>query len=198
MAEGGGRWYLSCVLDYALLAPETPRRISRDLYDRMVSLGLLDGAHVELLHGAIIEMSPNDPRHASPVDELNAILVPALLSRARVRIQQPFLAADDSEPEPDVAVVPLGDYHLGHPDQALLLIEIAASSLRKDRLVKAPLYAASSVREYWIVNVPERVIEVHRGPTAGGWASVTRHEHGETIAPEAFPDVNVRIADVIR
>lgn len=186
------------MLDYALLAPEAPRKISRELYDRMVSLGLLDDARVELLHGAIIEMSPNDPAHASPVDELTAILVPALLKRARVRVQQPLLAADESEPEPDVAVVPLGDYHLVHPDQALLVVEIAASSLRKDRLVKAPLYALSNVREYWIVNVTERVIEVHRGPTAGGWSSVTRHEHGETIAPEAFPDVAVRIADVLR
>ncbi len=115
-----------------------------------------------------------------------------------MRVQQPFLAADDSEPEPDLAMVPLGDYHAVHPDQALLVIEIAAPSLRKDRLVKAPLYAMSNVREYWIVNVSERVVEIHRGATAGGWASVTRHEHGETIAPEAFPDVAVRIADVLR
>jgi Uma2 family endonuclease len=164
----------------------------------MVSLGLLDDARVELLHGAIIEMSPNDPAHASPVDELTAILVPALLKRARVRIQQPLLAADESEPEPDVAIVPLGDYRSVHPDEALLVVEIAASSLRKDRLIKAPLYALSNVREYWIVNVTERVVEVHRGPSAGAWSSVTRHEHSETIAPEAFPDVAVRIADVLR
>lgn len=198
MAAPAGQWYLSSVLDYALLMPETPRKISRELYDRMVSLGLLDDARVELLHGAIIQMSPNDPPHASPVDELTAILVPALAGRARVRIQQPLIAADESEPEPDVAVVPLGDYHLAHPQGALLVIEIASSSLRKDRLVKAPLYAVSDVREYWIVNVLERVVEVYRRPTSGGWASVTRHEHGETIAPEAFPEVAVRIADVLR
>jgi Uma2 family endonuclease len=77
------------------------------------------------------------------------------------------------------------------------VIEIAASSLRKDRLVKAPLYAASNVREYWIVNLTERVVEVHRGPTAGGWTSVTRHAPDETIAPEAFPAVAIRIADVL-
>ncbi len=198
MADAARGWYLLLVLDYALLAPETPRRISRELYDRMVSLGLLDEARVELLHGAIIQMSPNDPCHASPVDELNAILAVALVGRGRVRIQQPFLAADESEPEPDVAVVPLGDYHLVHPDRALLVIEIASSSLRKDRLIKAPLYAVSNVHEYWIVNVGERVVEVHRGATAGGWASITRHEHEETIAPDAFPDVAIRIADVLR
>lgn len=186
------------MLDYALLAPELPRKISRETYDRMVALGLLDDARVELLYGSIIELSPNDPPHASPIDELTAILVPALAGRARVRIQQPFIAADESEPEPDVAIVPLGDYHVLHPDQAFLLIEIAASSLRKDRLVKAPLYAKSNVREYWIVDVAERAVEVYRRPSAGGWASITRHEHGETIAPEAFPNVAVRIAEVLR
>lgn len=185
------------MLDHALLAPETPQKISRELYERMVSLGLLDDARVELLHGTIIEMSPKDPPHASRVDELTAILVPALAKRARVRVQLPFVAADDSEPEPDVAIVPFGDYRRAHPSEALLVIEIATSSLRKDRLVKAPLYAASNVREYWIVNVAERLVEVHRGPTAGGWTSVTRHADDEAIAPEAFPDVAIRIADVL-
>lgn len=185
------------MLDYALLTPEAPQKISRDLYDRMVSLGLLDDARVELLHGTIIETSPNDPSHASPVAELTAILVPAVAKRAHVRIQLPLVAADESEPEPDVSIVPRGDYRQAHPAEALLVIEIAASSLRKDRLVKAPLYAASSVREYWIVNVTERVVEVHRGPTTSGWTSVTRHAHHETISPEAFPDVAVRIADVL-
>lgn len=186
------------MLDLALLAPEAPRRISRELYDRMVALGLFDEARIELLHGAIIEMTPNEPRHASPVDELVAILVPALIGRAKVRVHQPIMAADDSEPEPDLAVVPCGDYTQAHPEEALLVIEIAASSLRKDRLIKAPLYAASGFREYWIVNVTERVVEVHRGPVAGGWGSGVRFEHSETIAPEAFPDVAVRIADVLR
>lgn len=115
-----------------------------------------------------------------------------------MRIQQPLIAADESEPEPDVAVVPLGDYRLVHPERALLVIEIAASSLRKDRLIKAPLYAASGFLEYWIVNVNDGVFEVHRGARAGAWASVTRHERGETIAPEAFPDLAIRIADVLR
>ena len=82
------------MLDHALLAPETPQKISRELYERMVSLGLLDDARVELLHGTIIEMSPKDPPHASRVDELTAILVPALAKRARVRV--PVAAPDQS------------------------------------------------------------------------------------------------------
>jgi Uma2 family endonuclease len=186
------------VLDLDLIRPETPRRIARPEYERMVAMGLFGDDRVELLDGVIVSMSPNDPPHASPVELLTEILVPALLGRARVRIQLPIVAGDESEPEPDLAIVPLGDYSRAHPQQALLIIEVADSSLRKDRLVKAPLYAASGFSEYWIFDVHGRSAEVHRGPLADGWARVTRHGHGETITIEAFPDVAVRIADVLR
>src|ERR1043165_617725 len=102
----------------------------------MAEIGLFDDERVELVRGVIIAMSPIYPPHASPVDRLTEILVRALAGRARVRIQQPLLATDESEPEPDVAVVPLGDYTATHPDRALLVIEVADSSLRKDRLLK--------------------------------------------------------------
>ncbi|MGH7440055.1 MAG: Uma2 family endonuclease [Polyangiaceae bacterium] len=85
-----------------------------------------------------------------------------------------------------------------HPSSAHLLIEVACSSLRKDRLVKAPLYARSGFREYWIVNVRAKVVEVHRGPSPDGWASITRHSAPETLHPEAFPDVAVPIAAILR
>jgi Uma2 family endonuclease len=142
-------------------------------------------------------MCPTDPSHASPVELLTELLVPALKGRARVRIQLPFVAADDSEPEPDVAVVPVADYSASHPERAYLVIEVAGSSLRKDRAVKAPLYAASGVQEYWLVNLAKKVVEVHRGPADDGWTTITRHGREEALAPVAFPDVNVRIADFI-
>lgn len=181
-----------------LILPERPRRIARAEYDRMVEMGLFEGERVELLHGVIIAMSPIAPGHASPVDRLTEILVPRLLGRARVRIQQPFIAADESEPEPDVAVVPLGDYSTAHPDRAHLVIEVADSSLRKDRHVKGPLYAISSVDEYWLVNVAAKTVDVHRAPSADGWGQVTRHDRQGTIAPLAFPDVTVAVADLFR
>ena len=126
------------------------------------------------------------------------MLVLALVGRARVRIQQSIIAAGESEPEPDVAVVPLADYSREHPASAHLIIEVAHSSLRKDRLIKAPLYARSGFREYWLVNVPAKVVEVHRGPSPDGWASITRHAAPETLHPEAFPDVSVPIAAILR
>lgn len=180
------------------ITPEQPRRIARAEYDRMVEIGLFKGERVELLHGVIIKRAPIAPSHASPVDLLNEILVPRLLGRARVRIQHPLLAADESEPEPDVAVVPLGDYLTAHPDRAYLVIEVADSSLRKDRHLKGPLYAISQVDEYWLVNVAAKTVEVHRAPSADGWGQITRHDREAPIAPIAFPDVAVRIGDFLR
>lgn len=181
-----------------LISPEKPRRITRAEYDRMVEVGLFEGERVELLHGVIIAMSPIEPSHASPVDLLNELLVPRLLGRARVRIQQPIRASNDSEPEPDVAVVPLADYSAAHPDAAHLVIEVADSSLRKDRYVKGPLYASSGFEEYWLVNVATKTVDVHRRPSSDGWGEVTRHERDESIAPAAFPDIQLRIADFLR
>ena len=96
----------------------------------------------------------------------------------------------------DVAIVPLGDYSARHPARALLVIEVADSSVRTDRLVKAPLYAESGFEEYWIVDVAARIVEVHRGPMGDGWKSITRHASDETLTVAAFPDVAVRIADL--
>jgi hypothetical protein len=76
---------------------------------------------------------------------------------------QPFAASNESEPEPDVAIVPSGNYVDRHPDRALLIIEVAESSPAYDRETKAPIYAASGVPEYWIVDVAGRAVEVHAG-----------------------------------
>ena len=132
------------------------------------------------------------------MQSLTQILVPPLVGRAAVRVQLPIVAADESEPEPDVAVVPLGDYSREHPATAFLVIEVADSSIRKDRLVKAPLYAKSRFGEYWLFDVRTRSVEVHRGASPDGWASVTRHGAGEILVPEAFPDVAVAVNDVLR
>lgn len=186
------------MLDVDLLAPEAPRRLRRAEYDAIVAMGVLGSDRVELLEGVIVAMSPNDPAHASPVELLTAVLVPALVGRGRVRVQLPIVAAGDSEPEPDLAVVPIGDYSREHPASAYLIIEVADSSLRKDRLVKGPLYARSGFQEYWVVNVSARCFEVHRGPSVDGWASVTRHGVGDVVHPVAFPDVAVSIAEIVR
>ncbi|HKY37360.1 MAG TPA: Uma2 family endonuclease [Polyangiaceae bacterium] len=182
------------MVDMRLLAPEATRTLKRVEYDQLVKMGAFDDERVELLEGVIVTMSPNYPEHASPVQFLNEMLLPALLGRAVVRIQLPVYAVRESEPQPDVAIVPLGDYRHAHPDQAHCLIEVAYSSLSKDRNIKAPLYAASGFLEYWVVNVSERVVEVFRKPLHSGYRERTRHGVGETIALLDFPDVRVEVA----
>lgn len=107
-------------------------------------------------------------------------------------------AFDESEPEPDIAVVALGDYSEAHPSLALLVVEVADSSLRFDREIKAPLYAASGFREYWIVNLCDQVVEVHRHARGDVWTEVVHHLRDAVLSPLAFPDVKIAVADIIR
>jgi Uma2 family endonuclease len=184
------------VLEPSLILPETPRPLKRSEYDRLVALGAFEDERVELLYGTLVAMSPQDPGHTSPIGQLTMLLAPALVGRALVRVQSPLVASDESEPEPDLAIVPLGDYRASHPDRAHLVIEVAVSSAKKDRLVKGPLYARSGFTEYWLVDVTAGCIEVYRDPSADSYRVTTRHGAGEAIHVAAFADVAVRVDDV--
>lgn len=174
------------------------RPLRRVEYDRMVQLGMFEDERIELLRGVLVPMSPIGPPHSATLDRLVELLVLALHGRARVRAQNPFAALDDSEPEPDVTVVPLGDYDAGHPERALLVIEVSESSLARDRGVKLRIYAENGVPEYWVVNLVDRRIEVHTEPSKDGYGAVRHVERGESIALGAFPDVAVNVGDVVR
>lgn len=180
----------------ALVAAK-PRRLRRDEYERLVALGFFQRERIELLHGTLVQMSPIGPPHRTVVNRLNQLLLPRLMGRAEVFIQQPFAAWDDSEPEPDVTIVPLDDYGARHPDRAFLIIEVSDSSLIYDRESKGPLYAASNVDEYWIVNLVERCVEVHAEPDDGRYQRTARLRAGATIAPRAFPEIVVNVADLL-
>jgi Uma2 family endonuclease len=179
------------------LAPSGLRRFTRAEYDRLVDLGMFSDERIELLHGMMVQMSPQGPLHAYPLRKLIQILAVALGQRAMTQVQSPFAASDDSEPEPDLAVVPVGDYRREHPSSAHLVVEVAESSLRKDRLVKAPLYASSRVTEYWIILVDEGVVEVYRDARDGRYSRMETHGKGVNIAIVAFPDVLVRTDDFL-
>jgi Uma2 family endonuclease len=97
---------------------------------------------------------------------------------------------------PDLAIVADGDYDAECPTSALLIVEVSLSSLRKDRRVKGPLYAENGVPEYWVVNAAERLVEVHREPRHGRYATERSFGVGETIALVKFPDVSVAVAEV--
>lgn len=178
-------------------APEHFRPLRRVEYDRLVALGTFEGERIELIEGALRRMSPIGPPHTSTVDDLNQLLVLALAGRARVRVQGSFAAGELSEPEPDVSILPLGDYRSAHPSEAHLVIEVADSSLYYDRGEKAHLYAACGVPEYWIVNLVDRVVEVHREPTASGYREVTTIPKGARLRLLAFPDVELKVDEFL-
>lgn len=173
------------------------RRLKRGEYDRLVELGVFDLERVELIRGVIVRMSPQGSTHAGPIERLTEILVPSLLRRARVRVQLPLIAPDDSEPEPDIAVVAHGDHDREHPSAAHLVIEVARTSGRYDRDTKGPLYAEMGVPEYWVVDVTARSITVYRDPREGRYAHVETPSAGESITLLAFPDVSVSVAAVL-
>jgi Uma2 family endonuclease len=177
---------------------EVIRPLRRVEYDQLVSLGAFQDERIELLEGELVTMSPIGPPHNAAVQELTELLVLALSGRAKVRCQMSFAALEHSEPEPDLAVVPLGNYGANQPAEAYLIIEVAESSLALDRGKKLRLYASSAVPEYWIVNLPERCIEVYTGPASGAYAHCERYEHGQSIRLSAFPDVSIAVADVLK
>jgi Uma2 family endonuclease len=153
------------------IAVEQPRPPRRKLwttaeYNQLVAKGVFQGQRLYLFRGELIEMSPQYHRHAFAVTELDDALRLAFGIRQgfKVRIQLPFEVSEDSEPEPD-ALVCTEPQHLRipHPNQAILVVEVADSSLALDR-EKAIEYAAARVPEYWIVDVNQRHVEVYRNP----------------------------------
>ena len=173
------------------------RPIRRDEYEKMVELGLFEGERVELLYGVIVRMAPKGPPHDSAIQRLTSLLVPGLVGRAAVRVQSAFAASDGSEPEPDVAIVPQGEYRDRHPSEAFVLIEVADSSLAVDRVTKAKLYAESGVPEYWVVNVRDGIIEVHTDIVRDAYTRVSPYRAGDRLRVSRFTDVEIAVDDVL-
>lgn len=173
------------------VAPDLIRRLSRAEYEALGRLGAFDDQRVELLHGVIVRMSPIGPSHVWASNRLGFALANQLGDRAFVAIQSSFAASEDSEPEPDIAVYPPKDYRRELPSEALLIIEVADSSLQRDRNVKATLYASIGVPEYWIVDLVHGSVLVHRAPVDGAYTSLMSVGPGADVSPAAFPDVVV-------
>lgn len=182
-------------IDYALHA--TPHRLNRSQYHQLVNFGFFRHKRVELIHGILVDMSPTGPSHRIVIDRLTRLLAPALAGRSVVSIHQPYLAAWESEPIPDVSVCPLGETNAGRPARAHLIIEVADSSLEYDQTTKSRLYATSCVEEYWVINLVQRVIEIHTEPACGRYGICMRSESWAAVAPRAFPDVVVGVDDLL-
>lgn len=186
--------------------PLTLRRWKRAEYERLVDLGVFEGDPVELIGGHLIVAEPQNSPHATAVGAADDALRAVLPSGFIVRAQMPIALDDESAPEPDLAVVAgrRADYGHGHPTRAVLVVEVAASSLHFDRHDKGSLYARARIAEYWIVNLIDRVLEVYRDPEPDpaaphGWRyrSVSRLASPAVVAPVALPGAQVRVADLL-
>jgi len=179
----------------------TRRRFTRAEYYRMAEVGILGRRdRVELISGEIIEMSPIGRRHQAFVDNLGALLVLRLADRAIVRVQGPVALADDTEPEPDLTVlrrrpVPYKEREAWAED-ALLIIEVADTSLAYDRSTKLRLYAEAGIPEYWVVDSAAETVDVYREPGAEGYRDVTRVAGRATLTLQTFPDVELTTTEI--
>jgi Uma2 family endonuclease len=186
--------------------PTRSRRWTRAEYERLVDLGVFhEDEHLELLGGHLMVRAPQGSLHGVAIELADSALRAALGPGWRVRVQLPIALDDDSEPEPDLTIVP-GDPRDGrhqHPSRPTLVIEVAQSTLLFDRETKGPLYARAGLPEYWIVNLVDGVLEVHRDPresgsAGGGWYATRRVLDRASVAvPLAAPTARIRVADLL-
>lgn len=173
-----------------------------DEYHRMSEAGILsEDDRVELIEGEIVKMSPIGSRHAACVNELAALFIHAASQVAIVSVQNPIRLDDFSEPQPDIALLKARSDRYRHslpaPDDVLLIIEVADTSVDYDRNVKLPLYAEAAIPETWLVNLPEDRIEAHSQSTNGAYQKVRVARRGESLSTEAIPDLTIRVDDVL-
>ncbi|HRJ41073.1 MAG: Uma2 family endonuclease [Caldilineaceae bacterium] len=178
---------------------------TKDEYYKMAEIGFFDGKRVELIGGQVLEMSPMLSGHATATMLVAEALRKAFASRHFLRVQLPLSVSEISDPEPDVAVIEgtIRDYRDAHPTTAALVVEVADSSVDYDRTDKASLYASAGVGDYWVVNLPQRRLEVFRSPIPDtsqpfGYSHASRTIFAETeqVQPLAAAGV-VQIADLL-
>ncbi len=175
----------------------TRHRFTVDEYEEMIQFGIIDESHrVEFIRGEVLDkMSIGDP-HAACVKGLNRWFGKHLPDVVLLGIQDP-IRLTDSRPEPDVSLlVPRDDLYVSsapQPADIYLLIEVADSSIDFDRDIKGPLYAENGIREYWIVNLNDRTLEVYRQPGPAGYAEVRVLQRGDRTDLTTFPNLSLDV-----
>jgi Uma2 family endonuclease len=177
------------------------RRFTVEEYSRMAQAGILtEDDRVELIEGAVVEMAAIGSRHAACVGRLTAVLS-AAQTGGIVWVQNPIRLGEHSEPQPDLVLLrPRPDFYASAhpgPGDVLLLIEVSETSADADREVKVPLYARAGIAEVWLVDLEAEGIEVYRQPSAEGYRVSRQARRGETLSPEAFPDLTLAADEIL-
>ena len=178
------------------------RRFAVDEYFAMAEAGILKREErVELIDGVIVEMAPIGNNHLGTTDLYTMSLVRGVGDRAIVRVQGSILLAERSMPEPDLVLLRARQdfyrYRAAVPDDVLLLIEVADSSVDYDRNEKLPRYAQAGIPEVWITVLPESIIEAHTEPVDGRYTHTRIFVSGDTISPACFPDIVLPVSEIL-
>ena len=176
-------------------------RLGVDAYHQMIRAGIFDeDDRVELIEGELRAMTPINPDHAGKNKRLNRLLTLRVGDAALVSVQDPLTLAPRSEPEPDLMLLrPRDDFYEGAnptPADTLLVIEICDTSLRYDREVKVPLYAAYGVPEVWLVDLKHRRLDLYRDPGPDGYRQVLRPDPSEVVVPLLLPSLHLRVDEI--
>jgi Uma2 family endonuclease len=192
-----------------LMAAHEPRtrRFSRAEYERLIDLGVFQpGEPTELIGGDLIVAEPQGAAHYTAIQKTAKALEAAFGTGWTVRTQGPVGLDEDSEPEPDVAVVPGSpdDYRRAHPSRPALTVEVAESSLGVDRQHKGSLYARAGLPDYWVLNLVDRVLEVYREPAPDAsapfaWRYARRQvfDAASQVTPLAAPGSSIPVARLL-
>jgi Uma2 family endonuclease len=172
-----------------------------DAYQRLAELGVLpDDARVELIDGQVVEMSPIGDRHANCVRRLLRVFSQRVADVAIIDVQNTLVLGPHDAPQPDLTMLKLrADAYPTHPRaaDALLVIEVADTSVAYDRDVKIPRYAAAGIPEAWLLDLGADVISVYRGPEPHGYRDVVTVVRRQTLRPLFKPELAIRADDVL-
>jgi Uma2 family endonuclease len=177
-----------------------PHRWSRTEYERMAEAGVFEpDERLELIDGEVWQMPPQSTRHFTAIRLVERALSRVFANGFDVRTQGPLAIDGHSEPEPDIAVVEgsARDYATAHPRTAVLVVEVADTSLGFDRIAKKRLYARNGIPEYWILNLGAECLEVYRDPADEDYLAQQTIGRTEVIAPRAAVQFEIAVADLL-
>lgn len=180
---------------------DTPRKLwTRAEYRRLTEAGFLTDGQVELVNGEIWRKVDKDRRHSAALARLLAVIA-GICDYECLQIRASTPLSDDSDPEPDLAMLAKSLIHYidcdPGPSDVVFAAEISVLTLHADLIVKQLLYAQSGIPEYWVVDIPNRLLHVFREPTADGYASETTLTTADEVQPLAAPDAIVRVAELL-
>lgn len=180
-----------------------PYHLTVQDYYRMSEVGIF-GPHerVELMEGEIIAMSPIGSLHAAWVNQLARLFIQKTSDEITVHIQNPIRLGDDTEPEPDLALLSPREkpYRKAHPTSKdiLLIVEVAESSLVYDRDRKVPLYARYGIPEVWLVDLNSSQLTIYLEPSQDGYRKILRPARSECVSPALLPEVKVEFGTLFK